>query len=596
MWNYIAPVRDMQFVINELLDAPREWQGIARFRELDADTVPQVLDEAGRFASDVLAPTNAPGDAQGARLIDGKVVTPDGFPAAYRQYCDAGWPALACDPDSGGQGLPQLLNAAVYEMLNSANHAWTMYPGLGHGAHECIRAHGSEFLKNHFLPKIVSGEWLATMCLTEPQAGTDVGLLRTAAQPLGEDKYSITGSKIFISGGDQDMSPNIVHLVLARLPDAPIGTRGISLFLVPKYRDEALQQTNGVWCDGIEHKMGIRGSATCVMRFKNAQGWLIGQPHRGLAAMFVMMNAARLHVGLQGLGHTEAAYQNAQRYAAERVQMRAVSRPTDAPVPSAGPSGIPASPIIMHAGVRRTLMTLQAMVQGGRALAYWAAHLLDVAEHHSDAARRASAHDLVALLTPLIKSFLTDNGFSLSSAALQIWGGYGYVREFGIEQTVRDSRIAMIYEGTNEIQAIDLLVRKVVSDRGAKFALLLEEVQAEAAACRAEERHQSMGDALAKLHDGLSQATQAIIADSAGDAELPHRIAGDFLRLSGLTLLGVLWARTARIVAPQASSEAFYATKLATANFYFDYLLPEATYRLAQLQQGRKPLPWLALP
>ena len=417
MWHYIAPVRDMQFVINELFDAPNEWRSIPRYAELDAETVPQILDEAGRFASDVLAPTNAEGDIQGARLVGGKVVTPDGFPAVYRQYCAAGWPALACDPAVGGQGLPLLLNAAVYEMLNSANHAWTMYPGLAHGAHECIRAHGSEYLKSVYLPKIVSGEWLATMCLTEPQAGTDVGLLRTAAHAIDDGKYSITGAKIFISGGDHDMSPNIVHLVLARLPDAPGGTRGISLFLVPKFRDAALTQTNGVWCDGLEHKMGIRGSATCVMRFKDAQGWLIGQPHRGLAAMFVMMNAARLHVGLQGLGHTEAAYQNALRYAAERRQMRAVSRPAeaqqpgDAPMPSAGPTPAPASPIIMHAGVRRALMSLQAMVQGGRALAYWAAHQLDIADHHPDAARRESAHDLVALLTPVIKAFLTEKRF-----------------------------------------------------------------------------------------------------------------------------------------------------------------------------------------
>jgi alkylation response protein AidB-like acyl-CoA dehydrogenase len=616
MWNYIAPVRDMQFVINELLDAPSEWQKIPRFAEVDGDTVPQILGEASRFATDVLAPTNADGDAQGCRLVDGHVITPAGFPAVYRQYCEGGWPALACDPENGGQGLPQLLNAAVYEMLNSTNHAWTMYAGLAHGAHECIRAHGSEFLKSTYLPKIVSGEWLATMCLTEPQAGTDVGLLRTqavhvgarpvGALPLGEqrdalnERYALNGSKIFISGGDQDMSPNIV-----RLPDAPAGSRGISLFLVPKFQGEHHDQPNGVCCDGIEHKMGIKGSATCVLRFKDAHGWLIGQPHRGLAAMFVMMNAARLHVGLQGLGHAEAAYQNAHRYAAERVQMRALPRRTESmattapagtPAPAAGPA---ASPIIQHAGVRRTLMTLQAMVQGGRALAYWSAHLLDVADHHPDAARRAGAHDLVALLTPVVKAFLTENGFELSSAALQIWGGYGYVREFGIEQTVRDSRIAMIYEGTNEIQAIDLLVRKVVGDKGAKFNLVLDELRDEAAACNASPKHQSigsalaMGNALSELHAGLSEATAAIVDDAMRDPELPHRVASDFLRLVGLSLLGVLWARMARIAAPKAQSDAFYRDKLTTAAFYFDYLLPEATYRLALLKRGRSPLPWL---
>lgn len=591
MWSYTPPLRDMQFVMEEMLGVRRDWALIPRFADLDADTGPQILAEAGKFAVQTLAPTNAPGDLQGCRYEDGRVETPAGFAEAYRRYREAGWPALACDADCGGQGLPQILNAALYEMLNATNHAWTMYGGLSHGAYECLRAHAPGFVKKEYLPKIVSGEWLSTMCLTEPQAGSDVGLIRTRAEPQPDGSHAITGSKIFISGGEHDLTDNIVHLVLARLPDAPVGTRGVSLFLVPKRRGGGAPGTNGVRCDGIEEKMGIKGNATCVMSFSGATGWLIGEPNRGLAAMFVMMNSARLMVGLQGLGHAEMAYQNALRYAGERIQSRAVARPQGAAAPH--PSG--ADPILFQPAVRRTLLTLRAFVEGERALAYWSAHLLDIAEFHPDASRRAEAHDLVSILTPVVKSFFTDNGFALASAALQLWGGYGYIHDYGIEQTVRDSRIAMIYEGTNEIQAVDLLVRKVIGDGGKKFGQMLQLVGAEAELCAASPGCERFAEALGAVHTTLAKVTGEIVAESRESPEWAQRIAPDFLRLVGLVLLGALWARAARLATPRVA-DAFYASKRETAQFYFDHVMPEAAWRVELVNRRRRALPWVSVP
>jgi len=579
----------MRFVVEDLLNVSEDWAVIPRFAELTGDLTPQILEEAGKFAVQTLAPLNAPGDLQGCAFNAGAVTAPVGFADAYRRYCEAGWPALACDPECGGQGLPQVLNAALYEMLYATNHAWTMYPGLAHGAYECLRAHAPEHLKAVYLPKIVSGEWLSTMCLTEPQAGSDVGLIRTRAEPQADGSYAISGSKNFISGGEHDMTDNIVHLVLARLPDAPVGTRGISLFLVPKTLTEGPNPgSNGVSCSGIEKKMGIKGSATCVMTFAAAKGWMLGDANRGLAAMFVMMNSARLYVGLQGLGHAENAYQNAARYASERVQMRVAARPpSSATLPASG-----ADPIILQPAIRKILMTLRAFVEGERALGYWAAHLLDVAEFHPAAERRAWAHDLVSLLTPIIKSFFTENGFTLSSTALQVWGGYGYLHDFGIEQALRDSRIAMIYEGTNEIQAIDLLVRKVVADRGEKFAVLLDWVRDEARACQGLEQCERFGTVLLKLLDDVTRVTTELVEESAGNPEIAQRVSGDFMRLSGLLLLGGQWARAARVATPHAADE-FYRGKIDTAAYFFDYLLPEAGHRLALLGLRDAPLPWI---
>jgi alkylation response protein AidB-like acyl-CoA dehydrogenase len=594
-WHYEPPLEDLRFVIDEWLGVRADWARMPRFAQLDADVAGEILEQGAKFVVESLAPINAGGDAQGCRYASGMVTTPDGFAATYRRYCDAGWPSLSCDVENGGQGLPQLLNAAFYEMLNAVNHAWTMYPGLTHAAYACVRAFAPEHVKANYLPRIVSGEWLSTMCLTEPQAGSDVGLIRTRAEPQADGSYAVSGVKIFISGGEHDLTDNIVHLVLARLPDAPIGTRGISLFLVPKFLTEGgLPRRNGVYCDGIEKKMGIKGSATCAMRFDAATGWLIGTPNQGLGALFVMMNSARLFVGLQGLGHAEMAYQNAVRYAEQRLQMRAVARPEGAAAPHSAASGaVGPDPIAMQPAVRRTLLTLRAFVEGERALGLWAAHLLDVAEHHGDATQRSRAHGLVSLLTPIIKSFFTENGFVLASAALQVWGGYGYIQDYGIEQTLRDSRVAMLYEGTNEIQAVDLLVRKVSGDGGREFGVLSALILDESRLCVETPGCEQFGAALGTAHAALARVTAALVAETAAEPEVTRRASGDFLRLVGLLLLGTVWARAARLAAARVS-EPFYRLKMQTAQFYFDHVLPEANLRLELLERRRCPLPWIA--
>ncbi|OYU99385.1 MAG: acyl-CoA dehydrogenase, partial [Burkholderiales bacterium PBB5] len=478
MWTWQAPVADIQHLLLQVLGAPARWAAQPAFADLDGDTAAAVLAEAGRFAAEVIAPLNASGDQQGCRWSAEGVRTPDGFPAAYQAFVAGGWPALAIAPEHGGQGLPQALNAALFEMLAGANHGWTMYPGLLHGAYEVVLHHGVPALRELYLDKLVSGDWLGTMCLTEPQAGSDLGLVRTRADLVAGDAANgapvrISGSKIFISGGDQDLTDNIVHLVLCRLADAPAGSKGLSLALVPKFMPDG--RRNSVVCDGIEHKLGIHGSATCQLRFDGAEGWLIGEPNRGLAAMFLMMNAARLHVAVQGVGHLDAALQNASAYAAERQQMRAPQRP----VGSAAGAG--SDPIAWHPAMRRTLMTLRARTDACRALALWTALWLDEAEHHPEPTHRAAAAGHVALLTPVAKALFTDLGHRSADEALQVFGGYGYVREYGIEQTVRDSRIAMIYEGTNEIQAIDLVQRKLLDDGGARAQALMAVLAEDAA-------------------------------------------------------------------------------------------------------------------
>jgi alkylation response protein AidB-like acyl-CoA dehydrogenase len=470
VWSYRAPVADMLHLMTRVLDAPASWATMPAFDGLDADTVREVLAQAGKFAGEVLAPTNGPGDLAGCTWSQDSVRTPDGFAAAYRTFVDGGWPALACAPEAGGQGLPQLLNMALYEMLTSANHAWMMYPGLLHGAYDVLLHHAVPELRERYLAKVASGEWLATMNLTEPQAGSDLGLVRTKAETVNGDaavngaQVLVSGHKIFISGGDHDLTDNIVHLVLCRLSDAPQGTKGLSLAIVPKVMPDGAR--NGVFCDGIEKKMGIKGSATCQMRFERAQGWLVGDANRGLAAMFLMMNAARLQVAMQGVGHLEAATQNAWRYAAERVQMRAARRPAGAD------AGAAADPIAWHPAMRRTLLTLQARTDAVRTIAYQTAIWLDESQQHPNAARREAAASHVAFLTPIAKAFFTELGHRSADEALGVWGGYGYVHDYGIEQAVRDSRIALIYEGTNEIQAIDLMTRKLLGDNGQRAAAL----------------------------------------------------------------------------------------------------------------------------
>ncbi len=569
MFSYTPPLRDMQFVIEDVLQAPAAWAAMPAFAEIDADTARAVLEEAGKFAAEVLAPINAAADLQGCTWRDGEVSTPAGYREAYAAFVEGGWPALPCHPDDGGQGLPALLDAALGEMIAAANHGWTMYPGLLHGAYECLRAHGSGELKRRYLPKLASGEWLATMNLTEPQAGSDLGLLRSKAEPAPDGSYRLTGSKIFISGGEHDLTDNIVHLVLARLPDAPAGTKGISLFLAPKLLPDGTR--NAIRCSGIEKKMGIKGSATCAMDFDGATGWLIGEPHRGLAAMFVMMNSARLHVAMQGLGHLQTAQDNAHAYARERVQGRGKA-------------------IADHPAVRRTLWSLRALAEGERVIAYWTAMLLDEAHHHPDAARRALAETWVGLLTPVAKAFFTDSGHRGADEALQVWGGYGFVHDYGIEQTVRDSRIAMIYEGTNEIQAIDLLQRKVLADGGADLESLLARLLADADA--APPALAEFADALREQVAAARSATAALVESARDDPEWPLRAADDYLRGIAFVLLAWAWLQRAAAAAPHAGDAWFDAT-LSAARFGLQWLLPEAAFRWQRVTAQRAEVPAL---
>lgn len=578
MSTYRAPLADMQFVIDQWLHAPAAWAQSGRFEHVDAQLSQQVLEEGARFAENELLPLNASGDQQGCRYHEGQVHTPEGFAQAYARYVEGGWPALACDVEDGGQGLPMLLNAALHEVLYACNHAWAMYSGIAHGAYECLRRFASAELRQAWLGKIVSGECLATMCLTEPQAGSDVGLLRALARPDGQGSYGLHGNKIFISGGEQDLTGNILHLVLARLADAPLGSRGISLFLVPKLTEQG--QANGVQCTGIEHKMGIKGSATCSVAFDGARGWLIGEPHRGLAALFVMMNSARTYVGLQGLAHAEAAGQKAFAYAQQRVQMRAVQRPDEA---SATPD-----PIACHPAIRAALWESRALTEGMRAIGYWSAHLIDLASEAQGPGRK-QLEARIGVLTPVIKAYFTDQGFQLASQALQVFGGYGYITETGIEQTVRDSRVTMLYEGTNEIQANDLLLRKVLGDGGEAFAQLLTIVRAEA--CDANDHEGRRWAAL--LEAGCAQLMSWVDElRAAPDPEYAYRGAGDFLPALATLLLGYAWLRSARL-ALSSEAQPFYQRKRETAAFFFDYLWPRFDYRLQRLYAARQPLPFI---
>ncbi len=526
MAGYTAPSAAMAQTLIDVVQALPLLQPLPVHRDCDADLLRQVLDEAGRFVSEVVAPLNRSGDEIGAQWRDGEVSMPPGFRVAYQAFWQAGWPALSAHPDDGGQGLPVALEMALYEMLSAANHGWTMAPGLLHGACECLKHHASPDIQAVYLPRLVSGEWLATMCLTEPHAGSDLGLCATRATPLPDRRYALSGTKIFISGGDHDLTDNIVHLVLARLPDAPPGPKGLSLFLVPKFYPDG--QRSAVVCDRIEEKMGLHGSPTCVLRFDEASGWLIGEPGKGLNAMFVMMNAARLHVAMQGIGLLDAAHQKASAYAQERLQMRAPQRPTD--------RREAADPIAWHPAVQRVLRTQACWVALGRVIAYRTALELDVAHHHPDAERRQQAERWCALCTPVLKSAWTDQAFYGASACLQVLGGHGYVREWGIEQHVRDARVAMIYEGTNEIQAIDLLLRKTLPDGGAALTGLLDQLIAELHTAGADTR---CAAAVAEVRDWLANLLPALQAPTNSEAG-PHWVAEEVLRATALALMA--WA------------------------------------------------------
>ncbi|MBD9405045.1 acyl-CoA dehydrogenase family protein [Acidovorax sp. ACV02] len=551
---------DIQHLLTTVLKAPTRWQGLAPFADTDGDLAAQVLDEAAKFVDSAIAPLQRSGDEEGCRFDGGRVHTPAGFRDAYQAFWQAGWPSLSCAPDDGGQGLPAVLECVLFEWLAGANHGWTMAPGLLHGAYECIKHHASDALKAQYLEKVATGEWLATMCLTEAHAGSDLGMVRTRGVPQPDGSARVNGSKIFISGGEHDLTDNIVHLVLARLPDAPAGPKGLSLFLVPKILQDGSH--NAVVCERIEEKMGLHGSPTCVMRFDDATGWLVGEPNKGLNAMFVMMNAARLHVGLQGIGLLEAAWQKASAYAAERRQMRA-------------PGAKDTSLIQDHPAIRRILHTQRAWIDGGRVLAYHTALQLDVAKHSTDAGERAAAQRWCALVTPVLKAALTDQAFHGASACLQVFGGHGYVREWGIEQIVRDARVAMIYEGTNEIQAIDLLVRKVLADGGQGLATLLTTLPGAAPSAAASARRHA-----------LVEITQTLAIAAQSDPELPYWVADDYLRAVALVLLEWAWAQIGA-ARPHRAEQSTAATDrwTAPAQAFAQWVLPEFDLRTTILRQ-----------
>ena len=588
MAQYTPPLRDMQFVLHEVVDVTGELKDIPQYAEVDVDTINAVLEEGGKFATEVLFPLNKVGDREGCVLdkTTHEVRTPQGFKEAYKTYVEGGWPALSCDPAFGGQGLPIVLNQCMFEMLNSANQAWTMYPGLSHGAYECLKAHGTDEQKKTYLPKLTSGEWTGTMCLTEPHCGTDLGMLRSKAEPQPDGTYRITGQKIFISAGEHDMTANIVHLVLARLPDAPVGSKGISLFIVPKFAvnaDGSLGARNGIRCSAIEHKMGIHGNATCQLDLDGAVGTLVGEPNRGLQAMFVMMNAARLGVGNQSLGLTEVAYQNAVAYARDRIQMRALSGPK-AP-------DKPADPIIVHPDVRKMLLTARAYAEGGRALAMYTTMLIDKELSSDDEDERKDAADLVALLTPIIKAFLTDNGWIATSHCMQVFGGHGYIHASGMEQFVRDARINMIYEGTNTVQSLDLLGRKVLGDNGAKLKKFGKLIQQFVEDEGTDEKMQEFVNPLADLGDKVTKLTMELGMKAMGSADEVGAAAVDYLRICGHLVFAYFWARMAKIaLAKQNAGDPFYTAKLHTARFYFAKLLPETAGLIRSCRAGLAPL------
>ena len=590
MPTYTPPLRDMQFVLHEVFNVVEELQALPRHADIDVDTLNAVLEEGGKFAAEVAFPLNISGDEEGCTLDNAthEVSTPKGFKEAYAKYVEGGWPALSCDSQYGGQGLPMVMNQCLYEMLNSANQAWTMYPGLSHGAYEALMAHGTDAQKNTYLPKLVSGEWTGTMCLTEPQCGTDLGLLRTKAEPQADGTYKLTGNKIFISAGEHGMAANIIHLVLARLPDAPKGSKGISLFAVPKFNvkaDGTLGSRNPIFCGGLEHKMGIHGNATAQIVIDGAIGTIVGEPNKGLAAMFVMMNAARLGVGNQSLGLTEVAFQNALAYAKDRIQMRSLTGPKA--------KDKDADPIIVHPDVRKMLLTAKAYAEGARALQIFCTVLVDKEHYHPNEKVRADSGELVALLTPIVKAFITDNGHIATNACMQVFGGHGYIKEWGMEQFTRDNRINMIYEGTNTIQSLDLLGRKVLGNNGAslkKFGKLVGALVQEEGV---NEKMSEFITPIAVLGDQLTKFTTEIGFKGFQNPDEVGAAAVDYLRVAGHFVFGYLFARMAQVALREieaGNTDPFYVAKLQTARFYFAKLFPETVTLMRTARAGSKVL------
>lgn len=576
---YRSPLQDMQFVLFDVFQAPQQWQQTPAFSgQIDQDTAEAMLGEAARIAAERIAPLNRSGDEEGAHWQDGRVTTPAGFVEAYRLWCEGGFTALTGNPAFGGLGMPKALSVLVDEMLYAANSAFALYPALSVGGCLAIDAHASPALKQRFLPRLYSGQWSGTMCLTEPHAGSDLGLIRTRAVPCEDGTFAITGTKIFITGGDHDLSENIIHLVLAKLPDAPAGSRGISLFIVPRNSiDEEGRPgaNNGVSCGSIEHKMGIKGSATCVMNFDGARGWLVGEPNKGLACMFTMMNCERLSIGIQGLGCAEMSYQNAVAYARERLQGRDVQ---------GGDSARPADPIIVHPDVRRMLLTMRATTEAGRALAVYLGLQLDAAKHAVSAAGREQAEARVGLLTPVAKAFFTDLGLESTVLGQQVFGGHGYIREWGQEQLVRDVRIAQIYEGTNGIQAQDLLLRKVFANRGESLEQFLAEVETFARETRESSLQPMVGQVLARSGQ-LRQLTARLLARGAADPAELGAAACEYLHVLGYVAYAYLWLRMLAAL-PVASDTPFAATKRLTGDFFFQRILPRIDSLVASIDAG----------
>lgn len=581
MANYKAPLRDMRFVLYEL-HGGEELSSLPGLEDMTPDLLDQVLEEAAKVCEEVLHPINRSGDEEGCVYENGTVRTPKGFKEAYGLFRESGWTGLACDPDFGGQGMPQMVNTLVSEMICATNLSFGMYPGLSHGAYTALHAHGSDALKQAYLPKLVDGTWSGTMCLTEPHCGTDLGLCRTKAVPQDDGSYKITGTKIFISAGEHDMTENIIHLVLARLPDAPKGIKGISLFLVPKFLPDAQGNPgprNGAACGSIEHKMGIKASATCVMNFDDATGWLVGEAGKGMRAMFTMMNEERLAVGIQGLGLAEASYQGAVAYARDRVQGRSLSG-VKAPDKAA-------DPIINHPDVRRMLLTIRATTEGCRALGAWVAKRLDVSEHSADPREKQDAEDFIALMTPIVKALFTDLAFEATNHGVQVFGGHGYIREHGMEQLVRDCRISQIYEGANGIQALDLVGRKMGAHAGRYLRQFFHPVGDFIAAYVEDDDLAPFVQPLAKAFVRLQQATGQIARVGLSKPDEAAAAASDYLRLFGLVALAYQWARMAQIaLAEKDGGDGFYAAKLATARFFMDRMLPQTGGLFSAIMAG----------
>jgi alkylation response protein AidB-like acyl-CoA dehydrogenase len=590
---YQPPVREHAFLLRDVLNIDQHGN-LPGFADAPFETVEQILEAAAQFTGEVLAPLNSVGDKQGCVWnSDFTVKTPTGFKEAYKQLCEGGWTGLGSDPTYGGQGLPHVVNLSFSEMSSSANMAFSMYPGLAHGAYSAIHTGGSDAQKDLYLPKMVSGEWTGTMNLTEPHCGTDLGLLRTKAVPQADGSYRITGQKIWISAGEHDMADNIVHLVLARIEGAPAGVKGISLFIVPKYipkEDGSVGERNeGAKCVGLEEKMGIHGNATCVMQYEDAQGWLIGEENAGLKIMFVMMNEARIGVGLQGVAQAEAAYQAAAAFAKDRLQGRSLTGPKNADGP--------ADPIIVHPDVRRMLLESKALIEGGRAFLFWTALHGDLAHHHPDEAVRQKAEDYMGLMTPVLKGYLTDKGFKICSDAMQVHGGSGFTEHFPASQYLRDVRIALIYEGTNGVQALDLVGRKLAAKGGRGVMTFFQEIDQFIGENDSDEGLKPFVTALAEVKAQLQDGTMWLMQNGLQNPDNAGAASTDYMHLFGLTGLAYMWclmvkAANAKIAA--GSSDPFFTTKIVTAKYFIERVLPDAGAHLAKLKTGSETL--MALP